>query len=395
VNCDITPAQANSWGWHIKWLAVAGNETVVRKYYYAGSQRVAMRENGNLRWLLADHLGGTAITVSGTTETGEVRYYPFGADRFTSGSTPTSFKYTGQRQESGIGLYYYGARWYDPALGRFVQPDTIVPDPGDAKSFDRYAYVLNNPLLYADPDGHHPCPATAGRCRQPVQLSNQAADQLANHLSDLNVDWTDIPVNVQRALQKEGIHDGIYADLHGNAQVQTGWRDPATLAATLYGGVRLAWRLPALIMGACGDGDCTNEVTATQQAVDNGLHAIRNGIGRGYNSFNAFKYNEGPAGPGQAWHHIVGQSARNIANFGSQAIHNTNNLIRLPHGAGTIHQQVTSYYNSIQPLVTGSPTLRVYEWLATRSFEEQWQFGIDIIIRFGGQQHIVDQFGSK
>ena len=100
------------------------------------------------------HLGGTAITVSGITETGEVRYHPFGADRFTSGITPTSFKYTGQRQESGIGLYYYGARWYDPALGRFIQPDTIVPDPGDAKSFDRYAYVLNNPLKYNDPTGH-------------------------------------------------------------------------------------------------------------------------------------------------------------------------------------------------------------------------------------------------
>ncbi|MEZ4616309.1 MAG: RHS repeat-associated core domain-containing protein [Caldilineaceae bacterium] len=48
-------------------------------------------------------------------------------------------------------MYYYGARWYDPALGRFVQPDTIVPDPGEAKAFDRYAYVLNNPLRYVDP----------------------------------------------------------------------------------------------------------------------------------------------------------------------------------------------------------------------------------------------------
>jgi len=102
-------------------------------------------KSGTLYWLLADHLGGTAITVSGATETGDVKYYPFGANRFTSGTTPTSFKYTGQRQESAIGLYYYGARWYDPALGRFVQPDTIVPNPGDAKSFDRYAYVLNNP----------------------------------------------------------------------------------------------------------------------------------------------------------------------------------------------------------------------------------------------------------
>jgi RHS repeat-associated protein len=114
-----------------------------------------MKSGATLYWLLGDHLGGTAITVNGTTETGEVRYTAWGADRYTSGSTPTSFKYTGQRQESGIGLYFYGARWYDPALGRFIQPDSIVPDPGDAKSFDRYAYVLNNPLRYSDPTGHY------------------------------------------------------------------------------------------------------------------------------------------------------------------------------------------------------------------------------------------------
>ncbi|MCE7980175.1 MAG: hypothetical protein DYG89_03215 [Caldilinea sp. CFX5] len=62
---------------------------------------------------------------------------------------------TGQREEAGLGLYYYGARWYDPALGRFIQPDTIVPNPGDVQSFDRYAYVNNNPLKYSDPSGHY------------------------------------------------------------------------------------------------------------------------------------------------------------------------------------------------------------------------------------------------
>ncbi|MEZ4711495.1 MAG: RHS repeat-associated core domain-containing protein [Caldilineaceae bacterium] len=66
-----------------------------------------------------------------------MRYHPWGADRFTSGSTPTSFKYTGQRQEAGIGLYFYGARWYDPALGRFTQPDTVVPSPGDAQTLNK------------------------------------------------------------------------------------------------------------------------------------------------------------------------------------------------------------------------------------------------------------------
>ncbi|MCE7980173.1 MAG: RHS repeat-associated core domain-containing protein [Caldilinea sp. CFX5] len=128
---------------------------VQRKYYYAGNQRVAMRDNGALYWLLGDHLGSTAYTINGTTKTGEIRYYPWGVDRFSSGQTLTSYKFTGQREEAGLGLYYYGARWYDPALGRFIQPDTIVPNPGDVQSFDRYAYVNNNPLKYTDPTGHY------------------------------------------------------------------------------------------------------------------------------------------------------------------------------------------------------------------------------------------------
>jgi RHS repeat-associated protein len=94
------------------------------------------------------------IAYYATTESGEMRYLPWGKGRFTSGQTLTSYKFTGQREEAGLGLYYYGARWYDPSLGRFIQPDTLVPNPGDAAAFDRYAYVLNNPLKYRDPTGH-------------------------------------------------------------------------------------------------------------------------------------------------------------------------------------------------------------------------------------------------
>ena len=48
---------------------------------------------------------------------------------------------------------YYGARFYDGALGRFISPDTIVPEPGNPQALNRYSYVLNNPLRYTDPTG--------------------------------------------------------------------------------------------------------------------------------------------------------------------------------------------------------------------------------------------------
>ena len=49
---------------------------------------------------------------------------------------------------------YYRARYYHPALGRFISADTLVPSPSDPQSLNRYSYVLNNPLKYTDPSGH-------------------------------------------------------------------------------------------------------------------------------------------------------------------------------------------------------------------------------------------------
>jgi len=127
---------------------------VVKKYYSAGGQRIALRDGGTLYWLLTDHLGGTAYAVSGTTRTGELRYRPFGVTRFASGTTPTSVRFTGQREEAALGLYFYNARWYDPALGHFLSPDALVPETGNALDYHRYAYVRFNPLKYEDESGH-------------------------------------------------------------------------------------------------------------------------------------------------------------------------------------------------------------------------------------------------
>lgn len=151
-----------------QYYEVAGG--TVKKYYYAGAQRVAMTDDLVTRTLLGDHLGSTAVTVAGTTELGEVRYRAFGATRFTSGATPTTFRYTGQGEESSFGLYYYGARWYDPALGHFVQPDTLIPQPGNALDYNRYGYARFNPLKYNDPSGH-----SAAQQFSPDTAENQAS----------------------------------------------------------------------------------------------------------------------------------------------------------------------------------------------------------------------------
>jgi len=136
--------------------------TTTRAYYYAGAQRVAIRVQGDpdpadngVFFLLGDHLGSTSVTANASgAKVAELRYKAFGETRYEWGSTPTTYRYTGQRQEAALGLYYYGARWYDPALGRFIQADTIVPGVGNPQAIDRYAYVYHNPLGYRDPSGH-------------------------------------------------------------------------------------------------------------------------------------------------------------------------------------------------------------------------------------------------
>ncbi|WP_291066660.1 MULTISPECIES: RHS repeat domain-containing protein [unclassified Empedobacter] len=104
---------------------------------------------------------------------------------------------------------------------------------------------------------------------------------------------------------------------------------------------------------------------------------------KSFNSFSAFKKHMGPAGEGKAWHHVVEQTPSNIKKFGTGKIHNTSNLMKLPHGKGTIHAKVSGYYSSKQPF-TGGKTVR--QWISTKSYDEQYKFGIKILKKFGWQQ---------
>jgi RHS repeat-associated protein len=134
---------------------------VVRKVYRLGSERVAVREGSAVYAAVGDHLGSVTVLAQGGSPAGVTRYLPYGAIRLETGLSPTDRRYTGQRWEASLGLYDYRARFYDPALGRFLQPDPIVPEPGNLQALNRYVYVYNNPLHYTDPSGHTvdlPCP---------------------------------------------------------------------------------------------------------------------------------------------------------------------------------------------------------------------------------------------
>jgi len=200
-----------------------------------------------------------------------ILYKGWGETRYADGSLPTTYKFTGQRQESSLGgpegLYYYGARWYDSYLNRWIQPDSIIPSesgiytplvvdyhetqfllqqnqenrkrlvnpnskqptvPQNPLAYDRYAYSFNNPVHYTDPDGHNPL-------------------LILIALIGAFIFFSQVPSDVY---QPDPADQG----------------DPGVAA---FGGTLML--APTLGPVLCGDGDCTNEVNSvinpTNQSV--------------------------------------------------------------------------------------------------------------------------------
>jgi RHS repeat-associated protein len=123
------------------------------KYYNTGSQRVAMRTGSTLYYLLNDDLGGTSLVLTSGGGVQAVQLYaPYGAVRYSQGTIPTTYNYTGQRLDSETGLLYYGFRYYDPVVGQFVRADSVETNAG---GMDGYSYVGGNPETKTDPTGHY------------------------------------------------------------------------------------------------------------------------------------------------------------------------------------------------------------------------------------------------
>ena len=114
-------------------------------------------------WTGADIVGSTSVTRDQNGNVNTQRYTPFGEVR-TNGNLATDHTYTGQIFDQGTGLGFYNARYYDPVTGRFITPDSIVPNPLDGQDYNRYTYVRNNPIKYSDPSGHDACLGGGGGC---------------------------------------------------------------------------------------------------------------------------------------------------------------------------------------------------------------------------------------
>ncbi|MEQ5777145.1 hypothetical protein J4E05_16595 [Thalassospira sp. NFXS8] len=113
-------------------------------------------------WYSLDHIGSVVLTTNAAGVVCEAMSYdPHGACREVTWEaallpirpydTPRGF--TEPEQLDAVGIIHMNGRISDPELGRMLSPDPNVLDPTVTQSFNRYAYVRNNPLSYTDPTG--------------------------------------------------------------------------------------------------------------------------------------------------------------------------------------------------------------------------------------------------
>jgi RHS repeat-associated protein len=115
------------------------------------AKRTTIDQESNTYFYHKDHLGSTRlVTDSSKNIITASTYNPFGETDVEEGSE--HYLYNGKEKDA-IDLYYYGARYYDPQIGRFITRDVKVMNPRDPQGLNKYSYCRNNPLVFIDPDG--------------------------------------------------------------------------------------------------------------------------------------------------------------------------------------------------------------------------------------------------
>jgi RHS repeat-associated protein len=186
-------------------------------------------------------------------------YTPFGVLLWREGSGASGYGYTGEREDGYIKLVFLRARYYDSYLGRFISPDTIIPDFTNPQSLNRHSYVLGNPVRYTDPEGLVPRPPSLHGCivnEDAYNLTDWLAREMHHQSNHWPVAWGISLLNfVGRYydLPDGPLYDSVIVSLLDNLLTYIPWnwhehsyRDDISILA--YTGASLWWA------GMVGDG---------------------------------------------------------------------------------------------------------------------------------------------
>lgn len=193
--------------------SITGAHSSTVTYIYTNPQGTTLAE--------ADANGNVVATFE---------YSPYGS--LTLGSPANGPGYTGHVNDPDTGLVYMQARYYDPAIGRFLSVDPIAPKPGDAFSFNRHAYVNNNPIGNIDPDGRS------------VTCNDYSCTIDSHSVVEAAVDYGTVGIIILRRLI-----DNATSGATPRPQAQHQEQQPADQAPPQEGGTDAAPALPTGLVG--------------------------------------------------------------------------------------------------------------------------------------------------
>ncbi len=147
--------------------------------------------------------------------------------------------------------FQHNQRYYDLYLNRFISPDTIIPDPANPQTLNRYSYAQNNPLRYTDPSGHSvDCGVGDPYCHAGTLDIKQRALDTATEIKRGSSTryWRALTRQERLILSEAGWSEGDYNDFArgGNAVPADMWHDPLTYILAVTGGLKLGaslWKI--------------------------------------------------------------------------------------------------------------------------------------------------------
>ncbi|MDD3120607.1 MAG: hypothetical protein PHF46_04315, partial [Candidatus Gracilibacteria bacterium] len=334
-----------------------------RTYYYhkdnLGSTVAITDESGNIVEKYRYDVFGKSYVYATVNSGGQSLSGWIGIDEYEkiSGNKllGNSRLYTGREYDSETGLYFYRARYYDSESGRFISRDPV----GMADQVNLYSYVGNNSINATDPKG------------TVKKMLGNLYDSLKDFYSNAKDGWADYYQHVQTEKESDDFFNKVSAyvsdftiapifNLLGNGDKMSGGEKFMTIAFIA------PWNKGGKV------------IKGFSKYIDGGV---------GFKSFDALKRYIGKATDGNAIHHIVEKNKENVIKFGEEIIHNTKNVVEIPHKvAGDLHRQISGYYSSNQ--VIGGKLQKVRDYVKTLSFDEQYQEGIRIIKLFGGGKYL-------
>jgi RHS repeat-associated protein len=124
-----------------------------REYVYAGGKLLTKIDTTGTKYYHQDHVSNRLVTDSSGNTVTQMGHFPFGESWYNS--TQNKLVFTSYERDAESGNDYAKARYYISRLARFSSPDPVAGDPSNPQSWNRYSYVLNDPINLNDPEGEY------------------------------------------------------------------------------------------------------------------------------------------------------------------------------------------------------------------------------------------------